>query len=92
MASRTHVRSPRAHPLTLDYDAGVPEAKLVAMEQHAKRLGLPLATLEMLGQDEALCDAFIRAAAAGHGAAFARALETTGRAGVALPLPTPRIH
>lgn len=86
MAARIPVNSPPAHLLTLGYHPTIPASKLFAMEGHAKRLGLPLAALEMLGRDEAVCDAFLRAAAAGDGVAFARSLEAAP-----LPLPlTPR--
>lgn len=51
--------------LNLAYNSAIPEALLVEMEREAKRVGLPLATLERLGQSERLCQAFVSAAREG---------------------------
>lgn len=48
--------------LKLAYDPGIPSGLLAEMERAARRLGLPLATVERLGQDETRCRAFVVAA------------------------------
>lgn len=59
-----HPPTPRDAPtLGLAYGM-VPPEKLAALERHARALGLPLATLERLGEDEATCDRFLAEAAA----------------------------
>lgn len=66
--------------LGLAYGVAVPPASLAAMERAGKRLGLPLATLERLGEDRARCEGFVRAAAAGEGHAFVRSLDAAPHA------------
>lgn len=61
--------------LHLEYNHTIPTAKLAAMERWGKALGLPLATLEMLGQDEVVCDAFVQAASGGDGRRFVELLD-----------------
>jgi hypothetical protein len=51
--------------LNLAYSPAVPVELLEEMESAAKRMGLPLATLERLGQSEHLCRAFVSAARRG---------------------------
>lgn len=74
MRERTE-RAATAPTLPLDYSDTIPLPKLAAMERCGKRLGLPLDSLERLGQDEALCDAFLLAAEAGDGLRFTKALD-----------------
>jgi hypothetical protein len=51
--------------LDLAYNPSVPHHLLAEMERAAKSLGLPLATVERLGQSEHLCRAFALAARRG---------------------------
>jgi hypothetical protein len=51
--------------LDLAYDPAIPPALLARMERIGRRLGLPMATLELLGQDATVCEAFVRATADG---------------------------
>jgi hypothetical protein len=53
----------------------VPDGTLAAMERAGKRLGLPLDTLELLGQERALCEDFVRAARDGRASAFLGLLD-----------------
>lgn len=48
--------------LDLDYDPTIPAQLLAEMEAAGKRMGLPLATLERLGQGRARCERFVKAA------------------------------
>lgn len=50
--------------LDLAYDPAIPAAQLREMERAARALGLALATIERLGQDAGLCQAFVVAARA----------------------------
>jgi len=43
----------------LDYDPSVPRDLLVRVERRARRLGVPLGTLELLGQDPGVAAAFL---------------------------------
>jgi hypothetical protein len=65
--------------LNLAYSPRVPPGKLAAMERVGKPLGLPLDALERLGQDEAVCDAFLEAATRGAAAAFAQQVQQPKR-------------
>lgn len=56
--------------LELDYSPHVPLAELHALEQVARRVGLPLHELELLGQDRALAAAFVAAHSEGQEKAF----------------------
>lgn len=51
--------------LNLAYSPAVPRDLLVAMERAGRDLGLPLATIERLGQSLTLCSAFVHAARRG---------------------------
>lgn len=65
--------------LDLAYSAAVPRELLAQMERAAKRMGLPLATLEEIGQSEARCRAFVHAARVGHRRAAELALAPAQR-------------
>lgn len=67
--------------LGLAYNRAIPDATLAAMERLGKRLGLPLATLEMLGQDPGTCEAFVRAGVQGA-LRFVRSLDLGPRQGL----------
>lgn len=72
-------RQERPRLLSLAYGASVSREKLAAMERLGRSLGLPLSTLEAIGQDERLCDGFEQAVQAGALAGFLQQL-TIGRA------------
>lgn len=57
--------------LGLAYDVRVPREDLADMERAARRLGLPLAAIEHLGQSAERCRAFTAAARAGDRRAIA---------------------
>lgn len=61
--------------LSVEYDANVPDALLREMERHGRRLGLPMETLEVLGQDEHVCRDFVRHAEAGGADLFLQDLD-----------------
>lgn len=74
--------------LDLAYSPDVPRALLREMERAGRRMGLALATMERLGQEPALCEAFVRAARVGDRVRL-RALAGSAAAAVAVPPPAP---
>lgn len=71
-------------PLNLAYDSTVPRGVLLAMERAGRRIGLPLATMERLGQSEDACRAFLSALEQGDRARLA--VLTDGLTGPPLPV------
>ncbi|HVL47657.1 MAG TPA: hypothetical protein VM889_03785 [Candidatus Thermoplasmatota archaeon] len=57
--------------LDLAYAPDVPRAMLDVLEHHGRRLGLPLSTLEAIGQSLDLVERFIVECERGYGEAFA---------------------
>jgi hypothetical protein len=52
--------------LNLAYSPALPPEMLREMERAARDLGLPLATVERIGQSQSLCSAFVAAARRGE--------------------------
>jgi hypothetical protein len=61
--------------LALDYHPSVPPALVAHMERLGRRLGLPLDTLELLGQEASVCQGFIEACGAGREREFLDLLD-----------------
>lgn len=61
--------------LNLGYGPAVARGRLVDLERYARRNGLDLETLELLGQNPAVVEAFLHAAADGRARAFVEALD-----------------
>lgn len=74
--------------LDLAYDPAVPAPLLREMERAARGMGLSLAAIERLGQDEGRCAAFVRAARLGDTARL-RALARRADEATAVPAPRP---
>lgn len=69
--------------LNLTYHPDVPTAVIEMIEHHARRLGVTLDALELIGQSLDLSESFIVASESGMGAEYATAIER----GVAPPVP-----
>lgn len=54
--------------MDLDYDPRIPSDLLRSVEREARRLGVPLRRIELLGQDRAVARNFVRASEEGRGA------------------------
>ncbi len=61
--------------MDLDYDPRIPSELLRTVEREARRLGLPLRRIELLGQDRAVARTFVRAAEDGRGEAHLEAVD-----------------
>lgn len=61
--------------MKLSYHPGVPERFIEEMERAARRLGLPLDKVELIGQDPKVARDFLRAVRSGKGAAFVDGLD-----------------
>jgi hypothetical protein len=55
------VRLLRDVPLGQRYDPHIPRQWLARMEEYAEELGIAASTVEALGRDSSLCEAFIEA-------------------------------
>ncbi len=61
--------------MDLDLHPALPLEVRMDLTEAARRVGVPLWQLELLGQDEAVAQAFIRAARQGNGQAYMRDVE-----------------
>ncbi|HVL86543.1 MAG TPA: hypothetical protein VM681_00845 [Candidatus Thermoplasmatota archaeon] len=73
--------------LNLAYGVDVPAPLLEIMEHHARRLGLPLSQVELLGQDTETVEGFLlaieRGAARSYASSLGRPSVETERGGAA---------
>lgn len=69
--------------LRLAYNPEVPATMIDLLEHHARALGLPLATVEAIGQSLDLVEAFVTESEAGRGQFFADFVLERGAAAVA---------
>ncbi len=63
--------------MTLDCRYAVAPRLVLEIEKQVRRLGLPLATLELLGQDGRIARDFLRSARLGRAREFLDALDST---------------
>jgi len=61
--------------LAIAWNQEVPVALYKQMERHARRLGLPMDTIEVLGLDSAVCSEFVKHAEAGAADLFLAELD-----------------
>lgn len=61
--------------MELSYHPGVGAKLMGEVERQARRIGLPLSTLELIGQDAKVARDFLRAARKGQGPAFVDRLD-----------------